>query len=75
MKNGEFVVSENKPIVFNLAILVACLLIGTITALIVYFVTKHRYRFKKSQNSSVYIKHEKTVFHRKTDSFTPQNAK
>lgn len=69
MKNGEFVVSENKPIVFNLVILVACLLIGTITALIVYFVTKHRYRFKKSQNSNVYIKHEKTVFHRKTDSF------
>lgn len=69
MKNGEFVVSEHKPIIFNIAVLAVCLVAGLVTAVIVYFVTKYRYRFKKSQNSSVYIKHEKTVFHRKTDTF------
>ncbi|MDE5620974.1 MAG: hypothetical protein K2O29_04390 [Ruminococcus sp.] len=69
MKNGEFIVSEHKPIIFNIVVLAVCLVAGLVTAVIVYFVTKYRYRFKKSQNSNVYIKHEKTIFHRSTDTF------
>lgn len=69
MKNGEFVVSEHKPIIYNVFLLGIFIIVGLIVAVIVYFVTKYRYRFKKSQNSSVYVKHDKTVFHRSTDTF------
>lgn len=69
MKNGEFVVSEHKPIIYNVFLMLACMVVGLIVAVIVYFVTKYRYRFKKSQNSVVYVKHDKTVFHRSTDTF------
>ncbi len=69
MKNGEFVVSEHKPFLFNIALLAVCIVAGLIVAVIVFFVTKYRYRFKKSQNSSVYVKRDKTVFSRKTDTF------
>lgn len=69
MKNGEFVVSEHKPIIYNVFLMLACMVVGLIVAVIVYLVTKYRYRFKKSQNSSVYVKHDKTVFHRSTDTF------
>ncbi|MDE5770951.1 MAG: hypothetical protein K2I06_04870 [Ruminococcus sp.] len=69
MKNGEFVVSEHKPIIFNIVVLAICIAVGLMVSLIVFFVTKSSYKFKKSQNSSVYIKNEKTVFHRSTDTF------
>ncbi len=69
MKNGEFVVSEHKPIIFNILVLAVCLVAGLIVSVIVFFVTKSRYKFKKSQNSNVYVKHEKTVFRRSTDTF------
>lgn len=69
MKNGEFVVSKHKPMIYNIFFMGICIVAGLVIAVIVYFVTKYRYRFKKSQNSSVYIKHDKTVFHRKTDTF------
>ncbi|MDE6665693.1 MAG: hypothetical protein K2K14_05840 [Ruminococcus sp.] len=69
MKNGKFVVSEHKPIMFNIIVLAIFLVAGLIVSLIVFCVTKSRYKFKKSQNSSVYVKNEKTVFHRSTDTF------
>lgn len=69
MKNGEFVVSEHKPVIYNIFLMGICIVAGLVTSVIVYFVTKYRYRFKKSQNPSIYIKHNKTVFHRKTDTF------
>lgn len=69
MKNGEFVVSRNKPITYNLFFMGICIIIGLVTAVIVYFVTKHRYKFKKSQNSMVYVKNEKTVFNKNIDMF------
>lgn len=69
MKKGEFVVSYHKPIVYNIVLLGVFIIVGLITAVIVYFVTKQRYKFKKSQNSSVYVRNEKTVFHRSTDTF------
>lgn len=69
MKNGEFVVSAHKPLIFNIIIMIACMVVGLLVAVIVYFVTKCRYKFKKSQNSVVYVKNDKTVFHRSTDTF------
>lgn len=69
MKNGEFLVSRNKPITYNLFFMGICIIIGLVTTVIVYFVTKHRYKFKKSQNSMVYVKNEKTVFNKNIDMF------
>lgn len=69
MKNGEFVVSRHKPMIYNIILLLACMVFGLLVAVIVYFVTKSRYRFKKSQNSVVYVRNDKTVFHRSTDTF------
>ncbi|MDE6780813.1 MAG: hypothetical protein K2J40_05065, partial [Ruminococcus sp.] len=69
MKNGEFVVSKHKPMIYNIILLFACMVFGLLVAVIVYFVTKSRYRFKKSQNSVVYVQNDKTVFHRSTDTF------
>lgn len=69
MRNGEFVVSYHKPMIYNIVLLGVFIIVGLITAVIVYFVTKQRYKFKKSQNSVVYVRNEKTVFHRSTDTF------
>ncbi len=69
MKNGEFVVSNHKPMIYNIILMVVCVVIGLVVAVIVYFSTKSRYKFKKSQNSRIYIRNDKTVFHRSTDTF------
>lgn len=69
MKNGEFVVSRNKPLIFNIGLLVACMVAGLLVAVIVYFATKSRYKFKKSQNPVIYARNENTVFRRSTDDF------
>lgn len=69
MKNGEFVVSRHKPMIYNIFLMAICLVAGLVVAVVVYFATKSRYKFKKCQNSSVYIKNDKTIFHRKTDTF------
>ncbi|MDE6678493.1 MAG: hypothetical protein K2K02_05580 [Ruminococcus sp.] len=69
MKNGKFVVSNHKPIAYNVILMLVCVVVGLIVAVIVYFATKQRYIFKKSQNSGIYVRNEKTVFHRSTDTF------
>lgn len=69
MKNGEFVVSKHKPMIYNVFLMAICVVAGLIVAVAVYFITKSRYKFKKSQNSAVYVKNEKTVFRRSTDTF------
>lgn len=69
MKNGEFVVSKHKPMIYNIFFMLVCMVVGLLVAVIVYFVAKSRYKFKKSQNSVIYVKNDKTVFHRNTDTF------
>ena len=69
MKNGEFVVSTHKPLIYNIVLMIVFLVVGAIVALITYFVTASNYKFKKSQNSVIYAKNENTVFRRSTDEF------
>lgn len=69
MKNGEFVVSEHKPMVFNIILMSVFLVVGAVVALITYFIIAHNYKFKKSQNSIIYVKNENTVFRHKSDNF------
>lgn len=69
MRNDEFVVSKHKPMIYNIFLLGICLIVGLIVAVVVYYVTRSRYKFKKSQNSVIYVKNENTVFHRRTDEF------
>ncbi|MDE6426268.1 MAG: hypothetical protein K2K89_09070 [Ruminococcus sp.] len=69
MKNGEFVVSRNKPLIFNVILMIVFLVVGAVVALITYFVTASNYKFKKSQNPVIYARNENTVFRRSTDEF------
>ncbi|MDE6834476.1 MAG: hypothetical protein K2J39_09585 [Ruminococcus sp.] len=69
MKNGEFVVSRNKPPVYNMFFMLICLAIGAGIALITYFVIASNYKFKKSQNAVIYARNGNTVFRRKSDDF------
>lgn len=43
--------------------------LGCIVAFIIYFVTKHRYKFKNKTNPSVYVSSDKTFFSQRTDTF------
>ena len=69
MKNGEFVVSDDRPPVYNLRFMLICLAIGAGIAVITYFVIASNYKFKKSQNPVIYARNENTVFRRKSDNF------
>ena len=69
MKNGEFVVSSDRPPLYNLRFMLMCLAIGAGIAVITYFVIASNYKFKKSQNPVIYARNENTVFRRKSDDF------
>ncbi|MDE6036048.1 MAG: hypothetical protein K2G36_09095 [Ruminococcus sp.] len=69
MKNGEVVVSADKPPVYNMFFMLICLAIGAGIALITYFVIASNYKFKKSQNAVIYARNGNTVFRRKSDDF------
>ena len=69
MKNGEFVVSDDRPPVYNLRFMLICLAIGAGIALITYFVIASNYKFKKSQNAVIYARNGNTIFRRKSDDF------
>ncbi|MBD5159372.1 MAG: hypothetical protein HDT23_03925 [Ruminococcus sp.] len=69
MKNGEFVVSDDRPPVYNLRFMLICLAIGAGIALILYYSIAGNYKFKKSQNPVIYARNENTVFRRKSDNF------
>lgn len=69
MKNGEFVVSRNKPLIYNVILMIVFLAVGSVVALITYFVIASNYKFKKSQNAVIYARNENTVFRRKSDDF------
>ncbi len=66
-KHGKIIILKYKPV--NIIYFLSYIIIGFIVLIIFYFVTKFRYRFKKSQNSSVYVKRDKTVFRQKSDTF------
>lgn len=69
MKDGEFVVSEHKPVIYNIILMIVFLVIGAVVAVITYFAIAHHYKFKKSQNPVIYAQNENTIFRRSTDDF------
>ena len=66
-KDGELVVSKSKPLAIWLNISLVSVLIGAVIALISYFITKSRYKFKASTNPNVYISRNESVFTNKSD--------
>lgn len=66
-KDGELVVSKSKPLAIWLNIALVSVLIGAVIALISYFITKSRYKFKASTNPNVYISRNESVFTNKSD--------
>lgn len=66
-KGGELVVSRSKPLAIWLNIALVSVLIGAVIALISYFITKSRYKFKASTNPDVYISRNESVFTNKSD--------
>lgn len=66
-KDGELVVSKSKPLAIWLNIALVSVLIGAVIALISYFITRSRYKFKASTNPNVYISRNESVFTNKSD--------
>ena len=54
-KNGEYTVTDKKPMVLYIKAFLPSLVIGFLTALIVYAVTKSNYKFKSSTNPKAYV--------------------
>lgn len=68
-KGNELQVTYSPPLSVRMKPLIAALPAGIIVAVIFYFVTKSRYKFKTSANPAVYVSHEETQFTRKEDRF------
>ncbi len=66
---NEFIISHSRPPIANLKYVFIGLVAGVIAALICYFTTKSRYRFKSSCNPSVYVSNEDTKFTQREDLF------
>ncbi len=68
-KNNELVISDKPPFVKRLKILIFALPAGLVTALIYFFATKGKYKFKASANPVVYVSHDETKFNQRDDRF------
>lgn len=68
-KNNELVISDKPPFVKRLKILIFAVPAGLITALIYFFTTKSKYKFKASANPAVYVSHDETKFTQRDDRF------
>lgn len=66
-KDGELQITTEKPLVLKLRILIVCSVIGFLTALITYLVSKSHYKFKNKTNPSVYLSSEAVRFNEKSD--------
>lgn len=71
-KNGKAVVSEHKPMAAMLNFLPQGIGIGIIAGVIIFFIIKSTYRFKKGVNSSVYVSQDETNFTFSEDRFIRQ---
>lgn len=69
---GKAVVSSHKPYFVMIKYLPIGLLIGIVTAIVMFFIIKSTYKFRKSCDSSVYISKDETNFTVKDDRFIRQ---
>ena len=68
-KNDELIISDKPPFVKRLTILLFAIPAGLITALVYFFATKSKYKFKSSANPAVYVSHDETNFTQRDDRF------
>ncbi len=68
-KGDNLVVSYSPPLSVRMRPLLFAIPAGIISALIFYFVTKSRYKFKSSANPVAYVSHDETQFIQKDDRF------
>lgn len=69
---GKAVVSSHKPLFIMLKYFPIGIACGIITAIIMFFVIKSTYKFKKSCDSSVYVERNETNFTVRDDRFIRQ---
>lgn len=68
-KGDNLVISYSPPLSVRMRPLIIAIPVGIVAAIIFYFVTKSRYKFKTSANPVAYISHEETQFIHKDDRF------
>ena len=69
----EFYVSKRPGPRLSLN-LFGAFMVGYITMLIIYFVTKHRYKFKDKTDARIYVANGKTVFTERSDVFIREHT-
>ncbi|MBR6985275.1 MAG: hypothetical protein IKH75_17435 [Ruminococcus sp.] len=67
--HGKYIVSKRKPFVLTLKYLPFSASAGFIVSLVIFLVTKYKYRFKKSVNAGRYISKKDTEFVTKEDRY------
>lgn len=68
-KGDNLVISYSPPLSVRMRPLIFAFPVGIISAIIFYFVTKSKYKFKASVNPVAYVSHEETQFIHKDDRF------
>lgn len=68
-KDGKTTIKNGPPLTRRLLPIVFAVPVGFIAALIYYFVTKNRYKFKFSANPRVYVSENESSFQRRSDNF------
>lgn len=66
-EDGELQITTKKPFILRLRIFGISLLIGLLTAIITYFISKSHYKFKNKTNPSVYLESNAVRFHERSD--------
>ena len=66
-KDGELMITDKKPFLLWMYILLVCLAIGGLVGIITYFVAKSNYKFKSKTNPSVYLANNDVNFTERSD--------
>lgn len=71
VKNGEIVSRATKPpsLLGGVVMAFFCFIPSVVIALILFFVTKRRYRFKSSLNPTAYVNRKEVQYHHQYDNF------
>lgn len=66
-KNGELYITHKKPLIIWVRIWVVSIMIGLLTALITFLVSKGKYTFKAKTNPSIYLSKDAVNFTQRND--------
>lgn len=68
-KDDELIITKSPPLQKRMIVLLISMPAGVISAFIFYFATKHKYKFKSSENPRIYVDNGKTNFTQRSDTF------